>query len=599
MTTEHSQNSRESRSPVADEADSGTDRELLGWSLGFVRPHLTLVFLGALILPTLAATRVAGPYILKVAIDGPIRAGEPDEIAWLALAFLGVVLLQGLLDLAKRWVMELLGQRITTDLRASLFERVTRLNMSYFDREPMGKILTRLTSDIEALNEFLSTGFVDIVADGVLLIGILAVMISLDPVLALTSVVLMPLLLIFVAVARKLIRGIFSRLSEKKARQTSFAQEVLSGLTVVQAFRREQASRERYERLGEDALTEDLRGVTWSSQISAVVELASWLSIGLMFLISADRGVTLGVLVAFVQYIGQFYRPVENLSGRFATLQKSLASAEKIHRVFLDSERFSDPAGETPAPKLERGIRFRDVRFSYKPGTEVLRGLSFEVKRGQTVALVGATGAGKSSLVKLIGRFYEPDSGEILWDDRPLSELQVQSLRGRFGNVPQETFLFSDTLEANIGLGRVSREDVEAAASAVRADRVAADLPGGYDQVVGEQGRDLSAGERQLIAFARALARDPDLLVLDEATASIDGETEQVIQDALRTLLADRTALVIAHRLSTIREADKILVLHRGELREEGTHDELIAQQGLYYKLYRLQSVRTGDASAS
>jgi len=568
---------------------ASTDRRLLSGLLHFVKPHLRLLLLGSTVFPLYAAVRIAGPLILKAAIDGPIHKGNLSGLAVLAFGYLAIVALGGVLDLAKNYVMQLAGQRMVSDVRSTLFERVARLAMGYVDRQPSGKLLSRITNDTESLNEFLSSGLVTIAADALMLIGIVGVMLSLDVKLTLYSLALLPPLIFGVALARQLMRDIFLRLSQANAESTAYAAEALAGITVVQAFRREETAASEFDALSDKGLVEDLRGVLWSSQLSAVVELAAFLSVGVLLYFSAESKVSLGVLVAFIEYIQLFYRPVESLSGRFAVLQKALASAEKIFGLLGDAEDHIDAPGNVPTPALKDAIRFEDVDFSYVPGTPVLRGLKLELHRGETVALVGATGAGKSSIIKLLARFYQPSAGRVTWDGQDIAEFERGSLRRRIGFVPQETFLFRDTLGANIALGNATPEAVEAAAKTVRADRVARDLPLGYNQTIGEGGRSLSAGERQLIAFARALAQDPDVLILDEATATIDGETEAVIQEALAKLLAGRTAVVIAHRLSTIRDADRIVVMHKGELREQGSHEELIAAKGLYETLYRLQ----------
>jgi ATP-binding cassette, subfamily B, multidrug efflux pump len=572
------------------------DKTLFRRSLAFVWPHKKLLVAGALILPLAALCQLILPYLLKVVIDGPIKNRSVEGIAGIAVIFLVVTLAHKALALAKVYIMQLLGQRVITDIRRKLFNRVARLSMAYHDREPTGKIINRLTNDIDSLNEFLSSGLVQIVTDLFLLIGVVIAMFLLDPMLALYSLALMPFLILFLMLARRLMRKLFSRLSTKNARALSYSQEILSGLVVIQAFRREDASSQHYEQLTRDALAENLNGVWWSSHISALVELASYVSIGLLLFFGTSQTTSLGVLFAFIEYVQMFYRPVEGLSGRFAVLQKALASGEKIFLLFDDCERYSDPSGAIEAQPLSDSIQFKNVTFSYVDGHPVLKNFNLNIKKGSTVAIVGATGAGKSSLVKLLGCYYrlDVDSGSILWDGQQLEQLTLGSLRKRVAYVPQETFLFSDTLSRNIDLGAVDNERAVEAARVVGASRVAADLPQGFEELIGEQGRNLSAGERQLIAFARALAQDPDVLILDEATANIDGETEAIIQESLRVLLRGRTAIVIAHRLSTIRDADDIVVLHKGEIREQGHHDQLIAARGLYYTLYNLQGGAPG-----
>lgn len=565
------------------------DRRLIRRMLSFVRPHLKWVFLAVLVLPFIALCRLLGPYFLKLAVDGPIREGDTHGVMYLAGLYLVTVVVLGALNLAQHYVMQMLGQRIVSDLRQTLFGKLTELNMSYLDRTPLGRIVSRLTNDVDAMNEFLSSGLLTLMSDGVMLIGIVIVMFQLNAKLAFLSLVFVLPLIVFVAVIRVVLRRLYRDLSTKNAVATAFASESLAGRNIVQAFRQEPQHKELYREKVHDSLAEDLRAIIWSSELSAVVELASYLSIGLLLFFGTSSQVSLGLLIAFIEYIQLFYRPIEGLSSRFAVLQRALASGEKIFKLFDDAEEHCDAQGQETLNPLTDKIVFDAVNFSYVDGTPVLRDFHLEIPKGQTVALVGATGAGKSSLVKLLGRFYEAQSGQILWDGQSLADFSRHSLRQRIAYVPQETFLFSDTLARNITLGRDQPELALEAAKAVQADRVARDLPGGFEAVIGEQGRDLSAGERQLIAFARAVAQDPDVLILDEATANIDGETEAIIQASLERLLEGRTALVIAHRLSTIRNADKIVVLHKGELREQGRHDELIAKRGLYETLYRLQ----------
>jgi ATP-binding cassette subfamily B multidrug efflux pump len=565
-------------------------------SLRFLRPHRKLVWWSALLLPLSALTRLASPVILKEAVDGPIRHGTLEGLGFLAALSLILLLLQGVLNLLRTWVTQILGQKVITDLRAELFAAILRSPQRVFDQTPVGKTINRLTSDVEALNELLSAGLVEIVGDGLMLIGVVAVMFWMDASLAAYSLSLLIPLLIFVAVSRRVLRDIYSRLSAKNARSLAYSQEALSGLSVIQAFRRERASADRQEALAREACDEDLRGIDWNSALSAIVELAAYASIALMLYWGAAPEISLGTILAFVEFIQLFYRPVESLSGRIAVFQKALASAEKIFQLFDESAAQAEPSGSIQAPELRESIRFENLSFSYKAEAPVLESIDLEIRRGQTLALVGATGAGKSSLVKLLPRSYIPTAGRVLWDGQDIADFDLASLRRRISIVPQETFLFSEPLRANIDLAGGSLELARSAAQAVGADRIADELPLGYEQVLAEQGSDLSAGERQLIAFARALARGSEVLILDEATASIDGESEERIQRALREVLKGRTALVIAHRLSTIRDADLIVVMHKGRIREQGRHEELLAQGGLYHALWQYQGESPEDS---
>jgi len=569
---------------------------LLGRLVGFALPHKLLLAASLLLFPLVAAAQLVQPLVLKGAIDGPIQQGDVPTLSLYAGAYFGLILLHALLDFTQAAVMQLMGQRAMRDVRTRLFRRVVTLAPSYFDRTPQGKVLTRLTGDVESLNEFITSGLVSLIADTVLLLGIVAIMLSLHWKLALVSFAMLPLLIGGLAWLRGHMRQLFRAIRNRNTALNTYLNESIVGMVIVQAFCREDVNRREYGEANDGLLTETLRGVWLSSCLSAGVQLGQILTVALvLWAVLGDAlavHASVGLVFAFVDYVERFYAPVERLSARYTILQTALASAEKIFTLIDETEELPQPADPVPVPPLTTGIRFDAVRFRYATGEEVLPGLDLELPKGQTVALVGATGAGKSTIVKLIGRFYDPTQGAVRWDGTDLRAFTLQELRKKIAYVPQETFLFSDSLERNIALdpARVSPERVRQAAAAVHASGVAEDLPSGYQQVLGERGHDLSAGERQLVSFARALAHDPEVLILDEATANIDGHTEERIQAALETLLAGRTAVVIAHRLSTIKKADRIVVLHKGRVQEEGTHDDLLARKGLYWKLYRLQS---------
>jgi ATP-binding cassette, subfamily B, multidrug efflux pump len=578
---------------------------LLVRMLRFVVPHRALLITALLLFPIVAAIQLLQPWIVKETIDGPINAGiaskvaDPgiiSEIGTYASIYLALIVTQALLQFLQTTIMQLAGQRVMKDIRTRLFERVVTLAPSYFDRTPLGKILTRLTGDVQALNEFLSSGLVSVIADTVLLFGIVGVMLALDWKLALLSYVLVLPLIVGLVWLRGRMRQIFRAIRNRSTAINTYLNESIVGMVIVQAFCREDLNRAEFHDRAQGLYDESMKGLALSSVLSASVRLAQVLAVALLFgaVLSDVFGIdaSVGLVVAFVDYVERFYAPVDNLSGRYAILQTALASAEKIFTLLDEKEVLAQPADPIAVPELAKGLHLDSVVFRYSTGEQVLHGIDLKIPRGQTVALVGATGAGKSTIVKLLGRFYDPQDGAVRWDGTDLRDFSTQELRKRIAYVPQETFLFSDTLEHNISLDptRIPTDRVRAAAEAVHASGVAKDLPNGYQQLLGERGHDLSAGERQLVSFARALAHDPELLILDEATANIDGETEERIQAALETLLKDRTAIVIAHRLSTIKKADKIVVLHKGRVKETGTHDELLAEKGLYWKLYRLQS---------
>lgn len=570
---------------------------LLTRLIGFVLPHKALMAVALLLFPLVAGVQLLQPLVFKGAIDGPIAEGNAEPLATFALAYLGLIVLHTILQFVQSVVMQLVGQRAMRDIRTRLFRRVVTLAPSYFDHTPQGKVLTRLTGDVEALNEFISSGLVSVIADTLLLVGIVGVMLSLDWRLALICFCLVPLLILGLIWLRGRMRQLFRAIRNRNTALNAYLNENIVGMVIVQAFGREHVNRADFAEKNEGLLKEAVKGVWLSSTLSAAVQLAQILTVAILIwsVLGEWFGIhaSLGLVVAFVDYSERFYGPVDNLSGRYTILQTALASAEKIFTLLDETEVLPQPENPVAVPELSEGLRFDAVRFRYVEGSDdVLAELSLEIPKGHTVALVGATGAGKSTIVKLLGRFYDPYEGSVLWDGHDLRSFSLSDLRKRISYVPQETFLFSDTLENNIALdpNRINPDRARAAAEAVHASGVANDLPDGYQQLLGERGHDLSAGERQLVSFARALAHDPEVLILDEATANIDGETEERIQLALETLLAGRTAIVIAHRLSTIKKADSIVVMHKGRIKEQGTHDELLAAKGLYWKLYRLQS---------
>lgn len=568
---------------------------LLSRLLSYAWPQKLLLGISLLLFPLAAAAQLGQPFVLKQVLDGPIKEGDAPGIAPYAFVFIGLVLGHGVLQFTQNVLMTLAGQRIMRAIRLQLFRRVLRLPPAFFDRTPTGKVLTRLTGDVESLNEFLSSGLVTVVADTVLLIGIVGSMLWLNWKLALISFVLLPPFVFALARMRGYMRQLFRALRNRSTALNTFVNENVVGMLVVQAFRREAKNDEQHEDLTYSLYDESMRALWFSSMLSAGVQLAETLTLALLLWAAlggllAEAAVSAGLVVAFVDYVQRFYAPIENLSGRYTILQNALASAEKIFTLMDEPDELPDPAAPLTLEPLKTGLSLENVTFRYQTGEIVLDKVTLHVPKGQTVALVGATGAGKSTVVKLLGRFYDPQEGEVTWDGTDLRAFRANDLRQRLAYVPQETFLFSETLAHNVGLGREDQAAVERASQAIGVDQVAADLPSGYAQVLGERGHDLSAGERQLVSFARALARDPDVLILDEATANVDGATEAKIQKALETLLAGRTAVVIAHRLSTIKKADRIVVLHKGKIREQGTHEELLEQQGLYWTLYRLQS---------
>ncbi|MFQ5743069.1 MAG: ABC transporter ATP-binding protein [Acidobacteriota bacterium] len=587
--------------------------------LPYVLSHIGLVGISILLLPLLAVAQLLQPYLVRVAIDEHIspavagQAGALDGVGLLLVVFVAILLAELALRFAQIYLMQLAGQRIMHDLRSAIFRHIQSLSMSFFDRNPVGRTMTRVTSDVETLNELVSQGIVAMARDIVTLVGIVGVMLWVDWRLTLASFVVVPCLVAILAFLRVRLRSVYERARTLVARQNAFLQETISGMEVVQAFVQERHNRRQFKELRGEILDVELRGVHYSSWLSASVQAATTTSTGLVLAYGGfgiiGGTVTVGILVQFLEYLRRFYQPLEDLSDKYDTLQRAAAACTKVFGLLDVRPEVNDATTAVSLPGFHNAIRFDSVTFTYPsmvtaaPGPvdgivgsngdplPVLRDLALTIHKGEKVALVGATGAGKSSVIKLLQRYYDVQDGEITIDGVDIRNLPQRQVRLIFGTVPQDVFLFSDTIAANIGLHspEVSRAAVERAARTVEADTFIRELPDGFDTRLGERGSNLSFGERQLLAFARALAFDSPVLILDEATSSVDSETEARIQRALRRLIADRTALIVAHRLSTIRRVDRIIVLHHGEVREEGTHEELLARDGLYACLYRLQ----------
>jgi ATP-binding cassette subfamily B protein len=498
------------------------------------------------------------------------------------------------------------------DLRREIFARLQRLEIAFYDRNPVGRLMTRVTSDVEVLNELFSSGVVTVFGDIFTLVLIVIAMMLMDWQLALVTLAVMPFVFLAAAIFRSRIRSAYRDIRVRLARINAFLQEHLSGMAVIQLFGREKDTSERFAGIDRDYLEAHLRSITYYALFFPIIELLTAISLATILVYGGGRllddAVTVGVIAAFLQYARRFFRPIQDLSEKYNMLQGAMASSERIFKLLDTPEAVTTQAAGRPVPADARGrIEFRDVWFAYRRREAddawdwVLRGISFVAEPGERIAIVGHTGAGKTSLISLLMRFYEPQKGEILFDGVPIRQIDAASLRQRMGLVLQDVFLFSRDVETNIRLGntQIDRAVVRAAAERVGAAPFIDRLAAGYEQPVGERGTAISVGERQLLSFARALAFNPLVLILDEATSSVDSALEERIETALETLMHGRTALVIAHRLSTVQNADRILVLHHGEIVEQGSHQELLRRDGLYAQLYELQFADAGAAASA
>ncbi|MBI4513576.1 MAG: ABC transporter ATP-binding protein [Gemmatimonadetes bacterium] len=561
-----------------------------------------------------AVLELVGPWLTKIALDQAIPQGNARLLAVLAGLFVASVAAAFALEYVETILSTWVGQRVMYDLRMEVFRHLQRLSLRFFDRNPVGRLLTRVTQDIEALNEMFSTGVVTIVGDVFALSLIVAAMLAMDWELALVTFSVLPLVVLVTAVFRLKARDAYREIRLRLARLNAFLAERTTGMAVVQLFNREGRELARFQELDGAYLRAHLRSIrTYALFFPAVEVLAA--SAMALIIWHGGRSIlegtaTVGVIAAFLQYARRFFRPIQDLTEKYNALQSAMASSERVFKLLDTAPGVKDPERPLALPKPVRGaIEFRDVWFAYNladtappdvPPEWVLKGVSFRVEPGEAVALVGHTGAGKTTAINLLMRFYDIRRGAVLLDGVDVRRMRQSDLRSQIALVLQDIYLFSGTVRENIRMGRdqITDEAIEEAARRVGFDPLVRRLPKGYDQPVGERGSNLSMGERQLLSFARALVSDPPILVLDEATSSVDSEIEARIQAALAELMRGRTTLVIAHRLSTVQHAHRILVLHHGELREEGTHEELLLRGGIYAKLYELQFARTTATAA-
>ncbi len=581
------------------------DMQMLAGLWRYIRPYRWTFIASVALLPVTSFFLLAQPYIVKRAIDDYIAVGTSEGLGFWAALFALAIIGEFFALYWQHYYTMLVAQRSLADLRVAVFDKVQKMETAYFDRHPVGRLVTRMTSDVDVINEMFAAGALTIFMDFITLAGIVAIMMAINLKLALVTLSALPVMIVLVDFFRRKARRNYRRIRERIARLNAYLQESISGMAVIQLFAREAQTASEFDRLNGLHRDANKRSNIYEASLFSIVEGVSSISIALLIWYGAHlvvgesmspasavgQAVGFGTLVAFIEYINKFFIPIRDFSTKYAVMQSALTAAERVFGLLDLEPKVADPDLPAPEPAAAGTIEFDDVSFSYLEGEPVLENVSFTVPAGQHLAIVGATGSGKTTITKLLARFYDVDSGRVLVDGVDVRDWNLSSLRKRMGSVLQDVYLFSDTVGNNISLGdeTISPERVRTAAKHVNADRFITKLGGGYDERVRERGGNFSAGQRQLLSFARALAHDPEVLVLDEATSSVDPETEALIQDALETLQRGRTSVVIAHRLSTIENADRILVLHHGRVRELGTHTELMAKGGLYSKLYRLQ----------
>jgi ATP-binding cassette, subfamily B, multidrug efflux pump len=582
------------------------DARLIKRLIPYARPYMGLVFWGTFFMLFAAVCELVIPLIVRDTINGPFTVLEGgaasaaetqaawDQLAWLAFGFLGLVTVQFFARFADTYLFQKLGHKAVLDLRQDTYAHIQRLPLRFFDRNPVGRLVTRVTSDVEAIGEVFSSGLVQLAGDALIVIGALGLMLALSWQLALFVIGSIPVMIIVTWIFRGRARGAFREMRVKLAVVNSFLNETVQGWRITRIFGTEKMMAKKFDEKSADYREATYRTVFNFSLFFPIVEIAGTLCVMLVVWWGARsilaKELDYGVFFAFFLYTPMMFRPIREMSEKYNVLQSAMASAERLFRILDTKNDVADPV-QPRTPVITGNIEFRAVWFAYNAEEWVLKGVSFKVPAGSSLALVGATGSGKTTIISLLMRFYDIQKGSILIDGVDIREMSKEHLRAAFSLVLQDVFLFAGTVFDNIRLGneKITREQVENAARVVHAHDFIMSLKGGYDAMVAERGATFSAGQRQLIAFARALAYEPKILVLDEATSNIDSETEFLIQDALAKLMQGRTAVMVAHRLSTITHSDNILVLHKGEVVEQGSHAGLLQQGGRYAKLYQLQ----------
>ena len=596
----NNQSTKKSFKPQQDETlqkkkGSSVDRYIVSRLLTYVKPYKGLIF--AAIAITIAGSFLAPlrPYLTKIAIDDYIAKGDFKGLTIVSIILAGAILLDGIKQYITTWFTQIIGQKAVFDIRMDIFAHLQKLPARFYDRNPIGRLITRATNDVESLNEMLSSGIITILGDILQLFFIVVLMVWTDWQLTIIVLSILPLMIYATIKFKNKVRVAFQDVLTNVARLNTFFQEHITGMTIVQLFNREERESRKYAAINADHRDANIRTVFYFSIYYPLIEVLSAAAAGLVIWYSGIRllkaDLTIGVVISFVQYIWLFFRPLQHLSDRFNVIQTAIASSDRIIRLLDEHEGIEEPSGFNQLASFKESIRFNNVWFAYEQENWVLKDISFDIKHGEKIAIVGATGSGKTTLINILSRLYPFSKGSVTIDGIQLQEIPELALRKLVGVVMQDVFLFSGTIKENLAFGNpeVSDEAIREAAKIVGADRFIEQLPGRYEYKVLENGTGLSSGQKQLIAFVRALLYNPEILVLDEATSSVDTETESLIDSATARLMSNRTSIIIAHRLSTVQKADRIIVLHKGVIRETGNHQELLAERGLYYKLYLLQ----------
>ncbi|NTU96419.1 MAG: ABC transporter ATP-binding protein [Chlorobiaceae bacterium] len=571
------------------------DRYIVSRLLKYVKPYKGLV--AAAVLITIAGSFLGPlrPYLTKIAVDDSMARHDIQGLGTISLVLAGVIFLDGLKQYIVTWLTSIIGQKAVFDLRMDIFTHLQKLPARFFDRNPIGRLITRTTNDVESLNEMLSSGIITVLGDILQLFFIVVLMLWIDWQLTLIVLSILPLMILATITFKNRVRLAFLDVRTHLARMNTFFQEHIAGMAIVQLFNRANREAENYAAINADFRNANIRTVLYFSVYYPLIEVLSSVAAGLVIWYSGVRilkaDLTVGTVISFIQYIWLFFRPLQHLSDRFNVIQTAITSSDRIIKL-LDEKEGIETRTDLKAPvSFRESISFENVWFAYDGDNWVLKDISFEIKRGEKIAIVGATGSGKTTIINILSKLYPFTKGSVTIDGAPLEEIEEHALRRMVGVVMQDVFLFSGSIRENLAFGNpgVSEDSIRQAAAIVGADRFISRLPGGYDYRVLENGTGLSSGQKQLIAFVRALLYNPQILVLDEATSSVDTETETLIDSATAHLMSGRTSIIIAHRLSTVQKADRIIVLHKGVIRETGSHQELLAQKGLYYKLYLLQ----------